>query len=210
MDRPESVEEMRQKGEVERLIEALHDPLLAADAAEALGELREARAIGPLIQALFEAPSPVRPAVVKALTRFADPRVAVALMKATHDPDEAVRTLATEAVEMLTPPRHAGDDRDLAADPRTPERRLAELAATEDPEIVVALVRNPSTPAETLRAIYAKWKNAPNRPTFLVGDFVSNATCPADVLADIAETSENEETARAARGHPNHHIDETG
>jgi HEAT repeat protein len=71
------------------------------DAAEALGELGDARAVEPLIAALKDRNSDVRVAAIRALVRLVDGRAIEPLIAALKDEDNDVRSAAAEALGQL-------------------------------------------------------------------------------------------------------------
>jgi HEAT repeat protein len=70
------VEELKSRRDVKGLLKALRRPKIAAKAAEALGELRERSAVGPLLDLLRDAPSD---AWIRALGDIGDPAAAGAI-----------------------------------------------------------------------------------------------------------------------------------
>jgi len=89
------------------LIQALRDPQARASvyAAEALGQIGDARAIEPLIIALRDSRYGVRASAARALGGLQDARAVEPLIAALGDPD---RNVSTEAIEALV---HIGDRR---------------------------------------------------------------------------------------------------
>ncbi|MGB9872500.1 MAG: HEAT repeat domain-containing protein, partial [Anaerolineae bacterium] len=70
---PPNIEKMKARGDVKGLIKALgyeKDWEIRRDAARALGELKDARAVEPLIAALKDKDSDVREAAAEALDRL--------------------------------------------------------------------------------------------------------------------------------------------
>ncbi|TAJ44300.1 HEAT repeat domain-containing protein [Methanofollis fontis] len=70
-------------------------------AADALGRLRDARAVDPLIAAMDDPDPRVRKKAAWALGQIGDARGQRALLAAFRDPDENVREIAGEAYEIL-------------------------------------------------------------------------------------------------------------
>jgi len=78
------------------------DELIRTTAARALGEIRGATAVEPLIQVLDdEVFTLLRCAAVQALGEIGDARAVEPLMKAREDRDSGVRKAAKEALEKL-------------------------------------------------------------------------------------------------------------
>ena len=94
---------------VEPLIEALRDPQARASvyAAEALGQIGDARAVESLIIALRDSRYGVRASAARALGQLRDTRAVEPLIAAVGDPD---RNVTTQAIEALV---HIGDRRAL-------------------------------------------------------------------------------------------------
>ncbi len=86
---------------IEIVLPALRDPVRAAWAARALGEIRNNRALGPLVAAMRSADAEVRRACIWALGEMADSRAVATLMAATSDDDYDVRRGALEALDKL-------------------------------------------------------------------------------------------------------------
>jgi len=102
-----NVELLRVRGDTHGLIQALRtgsDPLMRTMAAEHLGELREATAIGPLVEALGDPSGPVRDAAAASLVRFGDSAVEAALA-ALGDPSAVRRALAAGILGRIGSPR---------------------------------------------------------------------------------------------------------
>jgi hypothetical protein len=70
-------------------------------AAVALGRLRDARSVKPLIQALGDSNNAVRAVAAIALGVLGDAQALPALRKASEDPDKTVRRRATEAMALI-------------------------------------------------------------------------------------------------------------
>ena len=68
------IERLRRNGDFEALADALKNPFLANRAARALGDLRDERAIEPLIGALEDQNDDVRCQAARALGEIGDPR----------------------------------------------------------------------------------------------------------------------------------------
>jgi len=72
-------------------------------AAWALGQIRDARAVGPLIQALRDANALVRASAAWALGEIRDASAVEPLIGALHDPDKWARELAADALQRIDP-----------------------------------------------------------------------------------------------------------
>ena len=75
------------------------------EAAHALGQLGDPRAVAPLIQALRDADGGVRREAAHALGQLGDSRVVEVLIQALHDADGGVRREAAHALGQLGDPR---------------------------------------------------------------------------------------------------------
>ncbi|HYA86903.1 MAG TPA: ankyrin repeat domain-containing protein [Nitrospirota bacterium] len=103
---------------VEKLLESLKDkePPVRWEAAMQLGDLKDNRAVVPLINALLSDDHPyVRRRAAFALGELHDLRALDALIKALHDEDSFVSRLASEALEKITG-QHFGNDSKKWAD----------------------------------------------------------------------------------------------
>jgi HEAT repeat protein len=94
---------------IEALCQRLRDPdsQVGLAAADALGTLRDARAVGPLCATLKNPAAEVRRAAAQALGRIADSWALPALHAATCDPEESVRHAALQALDEIGIPRDA-------------------------------------------------------------------------------------------------------
>jgi HEAT repeat protein len=105
---------------VEPLIEALKNSNedFRSGAADALGIIKDNRAVDPLIASLKDEESDVRESATRALGNIADPKTVEALIEALKDRDSDVRALAATALGNIKDPRAvqpllaAGWDRD--------------------------------------------------------------------------------------------------
>ena len=105
-----NVEKLKAKGDIKGLIEALgytKDESVRKVAAEALGEIGDAQAVGPLIAVLNEG-SIVREVVVEALGKIGDPQAVDPIIAALKDNDEHVRKVAAVALIKIGDPRAMG------------------------------------------------------------------------------------------------------
>jgi HEAT repeat protein len=96
---PPNIEHLQAKHDVQGLIKALNyqkDQSIRAAAAQALGELGDARAISPLILTLQDQYPQVRLSAADALSKFSDPRVVEPLIKLLQSlsPDSEIRKIA--------------------------------------------------------------------------------------------------------------------
>jgi len=99
---------------VEKLIESLNDkePPVRWEAAMKLGDLKDNRAVVPLISALLADAHPyVRRRAAFALGELHDMRATDALIKALHDEDSFVDRLASEALEKITGQQFGNDSK---------------------------------------------------------------------------------------------------
>ncbi len=95
------INRLRRDGNFEGLVNALKDSLLASRAARALGDLKEERAIEPLIEALQDRNEDVRCAAARALGDIGDPRAEEPLRLASQDEYREVRDSARGAIKHL-------------------------------------------------------------------------------------------------------------
>jgi HEAT repeat protein len=95
---------------VEPLVEALSDRKRVKDvAAKALGEIGDPQAIDPLVDVLQDENWEVRSTAAKALGNIGDIRAVEPLIDALEDQNEIVRWYATQALENITG-ESLGDD----------------------------------------------------------------------------------------------------
>lgn len=95
------IDGLRRKGDIEGLVSALKNPLLAGKAAKALGEINDERAVEPLIEALHDRNEDVRCLAAKSLGEIGDPRAEDPLENASHDEYRQVRDSATGAIRHI-------------------------------------------------------------------------------------------------------------
>ncbi len=86
---------------VDALIEALRDPRAAHHAAVGLAEIKDTRALQPLIEALDHNDARARAAACAALGELRDSSAVEPLLRATQDPELSVRTRAGAALDQL-------------------------------------------------------------------------------------------------------------
>jgi HEAT repeat protein len=97
-------EKMIAKRDVEGLIKALgyrKDDFVRRKAAEALGQVGDARAVGPLMAALQDSKAYVRKAAAGALGQIGDARAVEPLVAALNDRDRNVRSVAGHALDKM-------------------------------------------------------------------------------------------------------------
>ncbi|MBA7597586.1 hypothetical protein ES703_04590 [subsurface metagenome] len=101
MGKPDIVK-MKAKGNVKGLIKALeHEAYdIRVEAAMALGEIGDARAVEPLIQALKDKDRDVRASAAVTLWEIGDERAVAPLTKALKDEYELVRKIAKDALKV--------------------------------------------------------------------------------------------------------------
>jgi len=106
---PPNIEKMKTRRDVNGLIKALgyqkgdsfDARSIRRDAARALGELEDPRAVEPLIAALKDESFSVRKAAAEALGKIGDTRAVEPLSAALKDKDSDVRKAAAEALVSL-------------------------------------------------------------------------------------------------------------
>jgi len=88
---------------VDLLTKALKDEdwRVRSSAANALGNIRDARVVGPLIEALKDKNSYVRMRAAEALGKIGDSRAVETLIKALKDKNSGVRKKAAEALKKI-------------------------------------------------------------------------------------------------------------
>ena len=117
-------------------------------AAEALGEIKDPRAVEPLIAALKDEDSDVRAAAAYALGEIKDPRAVEPLIAALKDGDSDVRKAAAKALGEIKDPRAVEP---LIAALKDAKWRVREAAA----EALVSLYRNASLSETAKQTILA-------------------------------------------------------
>ncbi len=99
-----------ERGDISLPLQALEDrrPAVRRAAAEALGALRDERAVEPLLRALEDRRPAVRRAVARALGQLGDARAVGPLLRALEDEDWTVRRATAEALGELGDARAVG------------------------------------------------------------------------------------------------------
>jgi len=95
------VERMKKGHDTERLIGALNNGWLARKAACALGDIKDEKAVEPLLKALHDKNSDVRQAAAKALGDIGDDRAVEPLRQALGDEFAGVRECASYALQKI-------------------------------------------------------------------------------------------------------------
>jgi len=98
------VRRMEERRDVEGLINALRSTWLAGKAARALGDMGDAAAVGPLVEALDDGNDEVRQAAAKALGDIGDGRAVGPLTQALSDRYRGVRECASYALQKIRGP----------------------------------------------------------------------------------------------------------
>lgn len=115
---------------VPALIEALghRNSLIAANAAEALGEIGDARAVAPLLPLLHARYHWTRREAAAALGKLGDPHAGAALLPMLDDPHQEVREAAAGALGHLKEPRAVEPLRRALDDPADEVQVAAAIA----------------------------------------------------------------------------------
>jgi HEAT repeat protein len=151
-----NVEKLKEARNISGLIEALaykgRDASEVRKAAiEALGELRAARAIEPLLRALEDPDGNIRILAARALSSMDDPRTVEPFIKALHDPSSSVQEQAALALEHLNDQRavapllEALQGRGAQGEIRPADPAIAHAIMTlarDQAEPLIALLRN--------------------------------------------------------------------
>ena len=98
---PPDVQKLALKRDVEGLVKILGHEKVGWEAARALEELRDSRAIDPLIAALSDQDSKVRERAAELLGKMQDPRAIQPLIAALSDEEWLVRSKVNSALEKL-------------------------------------------------------------------------------------------------------------
>lgn len=99
-----NVKVLKMRKDVDGLIKVLatgKHPESREEAAEALGDLRDPKAVEPLIAALKDRDAEVREGAAEALGKIGDRRAVEALTEALNDPRHDVRKKAERSLEYL-------------------------------------------------------------------------------------------------------------
>lgn len=94
------VKEMVARKDVDSIIDYLNSPSLTirAEAAIALGNMGDSRAVEPLINHMYDNESPMRWHAAEALGKLGDPKAIPVLLKALYDKDKFVQQKADNAI----------------------------------------------------------------------------------------------------------------
>ena len=95
------IDGLRRNGDIEGLVNALKNPFLAGKAAKTLGDIRDERAVEPLIEALQDRNEDVRCLAARSLGEIGDPRAEESLRRASLDEYRQVRDSATGAIKHI-------------------------------------------------------------------------------------------------------------
>jgi hypothetical protein len=95
------VRRMKEGHDVEGLIRALKSAWLATKAADALGDMKDTKAVEPLVEALDDSSDDVRQAAAKALGDISDDRAIAPLTHALDDRYRGVRDCASYALQKI-------------------------------------------------------------------------------------------------------------
>lgn len=131
---------------VARLIDVLQgtNSAITRDAVVALGRIRDARAIPPLLNTLDRSTGAVRLSVIEALGRIADPKSVGPLIALLDDPDEQIQIGATTALAQTADSRAVRPLMGILLQTQNVELQkhaIRALAATKDPRGVSAIAR---------------------------------------------------------------------
>ena len=131
---------------VEKLIEIAQgrNETLVREAVVALGRIRDARAIPPLLNTLDRSTGPVRAAVVEALGRIADARAVGPLIELLDDPSEQIQIGAASALAQTPDSRAVRPLMGILLQTQNVDlqkQAIRALAATKDPRGVMAIAR---------------------------------------------------------------------
>jgi hypothetical protein len=175
---PPNAEKLAAKRDVKGLIQALgyqKDWCVRRDAARALGQIGDSRAVEPLIAALNDADSNPRTAAAQALGTIGDVHAVEPLRAVLYDQNERVRQAAAWSLDKLgwKPP----EPQAKAAPPKAPKMRAVSPKAApsplgSDPEPD----KNPNT---TLRKSAAETPGKPAKPARSKGAAASPAPARA-------------------------------
>lgn len=127
------------------------------EAAEALADAGERKAVGALVQALRDPSAGVRAAACESLGRLADARAVPPLVSFLRDPDEDVRGEAFSALLRIGQARASSLPDYRGEDPRSPSLALTQIVWPADLEAVKLLYEslNDSDPEVRMGCVYA-------------------------------------------------------
>ncbi len=131
---------------VDKLIEIAQgrNETLVREAVVALGRIRDARAIPPLLNTLDRSTGPIRAAVVEALGRIGDARSVGSLIGLLEDPDEQIQIGAASALVQTPDVRAVRPLTGILLQTQNVDlqkQAIRALAATKDPRAVPAIAR---------------------------------------------------------------------
>ncbi|HEU4506727.1 MAG TPA: HEAT repeat domain-containing protein [Pyrinomonadaceae bacterium] len=140
------------------LVNALNDKSLALDAANALGQMGDARAIDGLLKLIGSEDASVRQATVSALNSLVAPQMAKRIVPLLHDPDPNVRESAIKIAGYFGYPEAAGALVELSRDPEEKVRCAAieHLPFVEDKRVLDVLARAMKEETPNVRAAAAR------------------------------------------------------
>jgi HD-GYP domain-containing protein (c-di-GMP phosphodiesterase class II) len=151
-----NIDKLKAKQDVPRLIELLEekDREIRRSAVQALGELKDARAVVPLISLLEnDWSSPIQQSVVQALAEIKDPRAITALINSLKSVVSVIKAGAVSALVQIGPP--AVDQLIQALDEGDKNVQLGAVRALgdiKDPRALPKLIVTLKTDKEDLRS----------------------------------------------------------
>jgi len=158
-DRAETMLTWLEPHSLEPLVAALDRPQVRCRAARALGTLRDNRAVGPLVDTIFDQDPTVRRTVARALGEIKDPSAAGVLLRSSRDPDYGVRDAAIGALDQLGAAAvmvavaelgtaiPAPPEQRLLEEPRSVDARGSVAAGSPDAELATAETEAEAEPA---------------------------------------------------------------
>jgi hypothetical protein len=158
-DRAETMLTWLEPHSLEPLVAALDRPQVRCRAARALGTLRDNRAVGPLVDTIFDQDPTVRRTVARALGEIKDPSAAGVLLRSSRDPDYGVRDAAIGALDQLGAAAvmvavaelgtaiAAPQEQRLLEEPRSVDARGSVAAGSPDAELATAETEAEAEPA---------------------------------------------------------------
>ena len=186
------------ESDVPKLIELLRDAAQPQRIAiiERLGQLRDERAIEPLLAQLPDTPAPVRIAAVTALggigarhspSQTTDPRLVPALLPLLQDKDEAVCMQVLNTLQMIKDPAAVAPLSLIAENPASPLRKYAlqTLTTFHDSRAIPVFARALWNADASLHgmAIYGLQQLPVQRAAFILVDRLQEVVTVEDVTA---------------------------